>query len=81
MHDPDVILGVDAEADHLAEDPVVRQRLGPERIDFEPRRLERAPVLRARPSLEHVAGDAERERSDGDERRPDEHDPVSSIIA
>ena len=47
MDDPDVILGVDPEADDLAEHPVVRQRLGPQRIDLEPRRLERAAILRA----------------------------------
>jgi hypothetical protein len=34
-----VILGVDRHARGLAHDPVVRQRLGPERIDLEPGRL------------------------------------------
>ena len=38
MDDPDVVLRIDREADRLAEDPVVGQRLGPQRIHFEPRR-------------------------------------------
>ena len=38
VDDPDVIAGVDRDADRRAEDPVVRQRLGPERIDLEARR-------------------------------------------
>ena len=71
MHDPDVILGVDAEPDHPPEHPVVGEWLGPERIDFELRRLDGAAVLR-RHVLEHVRGETERERR-GDERRPDEH--------
>ena len=39
MHDPHVILGVGGDADRLSEHPVVRQRLRPERVDFEARRL------------------------------------------
>src|SRR5262249_4478771 len=38
VNDPDVILGVDRYADSLSENPMVRQRLRPQRIDFEPRR-------------------------------------------
>ena len=67
MHDPDVILRVDAEADRLAEHPVVRQRLRPERIDFEPRRLHGRPARRDR-SLERPLRDAERDQR-GDEAR------------
>ena len=39
MDDPDVVLGIDGHADRLAENPFVRQRLRPQRIDFEARRL------------------------------------------
>ena len=39
VHDEDVIARVDAHADRVAQHPVVRQRLGPERVDLEPRRL------------------------------------------
>ena len=38
MDDPDVILRVGRNADGLAENPVVGQRLGPERIHFKARR-------------------------------------------
>src|SRR5207248_3495126 len=41
MDDPHVILCVDRNADRLTENPFVRQRLRPQRIDFEARRLER----------------------------------------
>jgi hypothetical protein len=39
VDDPDLILLVDAHADGHPEHPVVRHRLGPERIDFEDRHL------------------------------------------
>ena len=39
MHDPDVVVPVDGDAGHLAEDPVLRQRLGPERLGPELRRV------------------------------------------
>ena len=39
MHDPDVILRVDGHAGDRSEHPVIRQRLGPERIDLERRDL------------------------------------------
>ena len=39
MHDPDVIARIDGDAGHRSEDPVVRQRLRPERIDLEGRGL------------------------------------------
>ena len=38
VNDPDMILRVHRDADGLAHQPVVRQRLGPQRIDFESRR-------------------------------------------
>ena len=38
VHDPDVILRVDGDAGDRSEQPVIRQRLGPERIDLERRR-------------------------------------------
>ena len=38
MNDPDVIVRIDGQADGLADDPMIRQRLGPERIHFEPGR-------------------------------------------
>ena len=37
MNHPDVVLGIDGDAADLAEDPVVRQRLWPGRIDGESR--------------------------------------------
>jgi hypothetical protein len=35
MRDPDMIVRVDGDAGDGAEQPVIRQRLGPERIDLE----------------------------------------------
>jgi len=37
VNDPDMILRVDRHADRRAQNPVIRQRLGPEGIDFKPR--------------------------------------------
>ena len=39
MNDPDVILVIHRDADGLAHDPVVGQRLGPQRIHFKSRSL------------------------------------------
>jgi len=52
MDDPDVVVGVDADADGAAHAPVVRQRLGPHRIDFEARRLHRGLAFRVGGALE-----------------------------
>ena len=46
MDGPDVVLRVDRQADRRAGHPVIGQRLRPERIDFEDRRLLRAPFSR-----------------------------------
>jgi hypothetical protein len=40
VDDPDVVLGVHRHADGRSEQPVVRQRLGPERVDLEDRRFD-----------------------------------------
>jgi len=40
MNDPDVILAIHRHADGVALNPVVRQRLGPHRVDLEPGRLD-----------------------------------------
>ena len=65
MDDPDVVLVVDPDADRHAEQPVIRQRLGPQRIDFEARRLD-AAVLSSASVLQDHLPDAERGK-DGDE--------------
>ena len=39
LQQPDVVVGTDRDARHLAQQPVVGQRLGPERIDLELRRI------------------------------------------
>ena len=66
VHDPDVVLPVDTEANRLSEHPVVRQRFGPERIDFKPRRLDGR--LRGNRSIERPLRDPEGEER-GQERR------------
>ena len=44
MDDPDVIVCVHGDADGLAENPVIGERLGPSEIDFEARRKDRGGV-------------------------------------
>src|SRR5690242_3938685 len=39
MDDPDVVLRIGRDADRITEDPMIRQRLRPQRIDFEHRGL------------------------------------------
>src|SRR6185369_8676655 len=60
VDDVDVILGVDADADHVAVHPVIRQRLRPHRVDFEPRRLRAALGLRLGGALQRALREAER---------------------
>ena len=67
MDDPHVILGIDRHADHRADHPMIRQRLGPERVDLESRRLSRVLPLRSRRSSERAL--RHRERSERDEKR------------
>ena len=59
LQHPDMVVGIDGDARHLAQQPVVGQRLGPERIDLELRR---------------VGGDGGRRKRDsthqGDQRAP-----------
>src|SRR5580658_8532215 len=47
MDDPDVVLSIDRNADRVADDPMVRQRLGPHRIHFKPRRLNCPALVRS----------------------------------
>ena len=63
MDDPDVIARIHRHADGGAEDPVVRQRLGPERIHLETRRTRRRlAVLRRDGLLKHQAESMKRPR-------------------
>ena len=64
----DVILRIDADADHVAVDPMVGQRLGPERIDLEPRRLDAVGRLCVHRPLELVVRGAEGDESDKEGR-------------
>ena len=67
MDDPDVIALIDRHADRRSEDPMIGQRLGPERIDFEVRRLNRVAALpRQLPRDEHAC----RGEHDQDEDKP-----------
>ena len=70
MDDPDVILRVDGDADRLPENPVIRQRLRPEGIDFEARRHGRVGEGRRMP-FERDAPGAERDQ------QPDDRDGLS----
>ena len=60
MHDPDAIILVGGDAGDLPEQPVVRQRLGPERIDLELRHAWRrsGPARKRRRTPSRRQGDA-----------------------
>ena len=60
MNDPDVVLLIDPHSDGPAEQPVIRQRLRPQRVDLEHRCLDCAP-LGVRLVLQHGLADAERD--------------------
>jgi len=61
MNDPDIVLIVDPNPDGRSEQPVIRQRLRPKRVDLERRRLDGAP-LRIHRTLQY--GLAYRKRED-----------------
>ena len=65
MDDPDVVLLVDPDADGPAEQPVVGQRLRPQRIDLEHRRGD-TRALRLGLALQHRLADAERHDGRGE---------------
>jgi hypothetical protein len=56
MEDPDVILRVDIDAAGLADDPIVRERFRPGRVDLEFRRFRRKREVRGRESDETSKG-------------------------
>src|SRR6202035_221208 len=58
MNDPDMILGIHRYADRHAHDPMVRQRLGPQWIHLDPRRLN-AGSLDSSPLFEHCGPNSE----------------------
>src|SRR5262245_8568187 len=60
MNDPDVVLLIDPHSNSPAEQPVFRQRLRPQWIDFEHGRLDSAS-LRIRLVLQHELADAKRD--------------------
>ena len=74
MDDPDVIVRIDPHADGLAEHPVIGQRLRPQRIDFEARRLHAGLRLRGGRFVEHRLGDGKsrecRSKSTGEQEIP-----------
>src|SRR5919197_797082 len=74
MNDVDMIAGVDADPDRHAEDPVIRQRLRPHRIDLEARRHRLAVGLRLSRSFQQVLADAEPDHQ-RDDCAADQHVP------
>jgi hypothetical protein len=59
MDDPDMVLGIDGYADGLTLEPMVRQRLGPQRIHLEHGRLH-CGSLDSGPLLQQGRPDSER---------------------
>src|SRR5258706_22363 len=78
MDDPDVVLIVDPHADGPAEQPVIRQRLGPQRIDFEHRRLDRRSRGRGPVFQESLAGS---EHGQGRHERRTDYEIAPSLPA
>ena len=70
MRDPDVIARVDGDAGDGAENPAIRQRLGPERIDAECRH---APRRRRGILSDRRDGRAENDAHDTDSRKAQGH--------
>ena len=64
MHDEYVVAGVHAHSDHVAEDPVIRERLGPHRIHLERRNGDGADARASveRPLAREKRGDRRDER-------------------
>src|SRR5262249_48966451 len=60
MNNPDVVLSVNPHADGHPDVPVVRQRLRPHRIDFEPGRHDHGFPLNGRHLLQHALTDEQR---------------------
>src|SRR5262245_12327009 len=61
MRDPDVILAVNSHTGYRTEDPVVWQRLRPQRIHFKDRGLDSAPSLSGRRLLKQTPTGSERD--------------------
>src|SRR5262249_51930666 len=61
VNDPDVVLGVDGNPDGIAHHPMIRQRLGPHGIDFEPGRRYGGSLDRG-PSVDYGRCDAKRDQ-------------------
>ena len=81
VDDPHVVLGVGPYADRLTDVPAVRQRLGPHRVHFEPRRGDpTAAGLRRCLFLEDALADAER-CEEGKEACPDEYVTLHHVSA
>jgi hypothetical protein len=66
MDNPDVVVRIDRDADGLAKQPVVRQRLGPHRVDFEPRRLGSTGGMYDGALLEQGRSDSESDKHSGE---------------
>jgi hypothetical protein len=60
MDDPDVVAGIDVDANSRAEHPMIRQRLGPQWIDLEAWRLNGPFALGRRGLLELALGNGKR---------------------
>ena len=72
VHDPDVVIRVDRDPDSRAEQPVVRQRLRPERVDLEQRRVRDHPL-----SPDHAALDPAPHQAGGHQDAQAHHNQFS----
>ena len=68
MNDPHVVLGVDRNPDGHAEQPLVGQRLRPQRVDLEHRGFDHRALLRRGLALhhDHAGTEADQARHEGD---------------
>jgi hypothetical protein len=78
MNDPDVVLCVDRNADGHAEQPLIGQRLGPQRIDLEERNLNHR-MLRDRRAVQQGLAGHETDDAGGDHAAIHEPPPLDRI--
>ena len=75
VHNPDVVAFVDRDADGRPDDPVVGQRIGPQRVDLEDRPPDQPVRLRGGLALQRGLAEAQR----GNQRQPDDADPQLAV--
>ena len=85
MNDPDMVVGIGGDADHVAHDPVVGQRLGPHRVYFESwrqssGRLNNGSLAENRGAYSECDGERQESRSNVKTALHASHPPFLAIV-